>query len=268
MKALSHPAYIMEDPREASRLERKVDPDSWVAKYMDRYLFPQADVLSVGCGPAIILRSICEFHPDVTGTGLDISPLRVRQATERNQHSSRSRFFCGDVREMPFASDTFDIVYTRMLLQYIGEKERAVNEMVRVCKPGGTVLMQDLDGQLIWHYPEDPDMQEAIERVLKGLAESGFDPFAGRKLYWLASKAGLKNIHVQAECYHLIAGEVDPTVFEQWELKLEIFRPRLEQVIGSKSLADEQIQRFLSYLRRPDTMTYSNVFTVTGEKQL
>jgi ubiquinone/menaquinone biosynthesis C-methylase UbiE len=268
MKVLSSQAYIMEDPREAARLERKVDANAWVEKYLNRYLFPGAEVLSVGCGPGVILRSICESHPDVNATGLDLSPLRVRQAAERNRHNPNAHFFCGDAREMRFASDSFDIVYTRMMLQYIAEKDKAVEEMVRVCKPGGIVQMQDLDGQLVWHYPEDRVMQNSIQRVLEGLAETGFDPFVGRKLYWLASRAGLKNIHVQAECYHLIAGEADPIVLEQWELKLEIFRPRLAQVLGSEREADEQIRRFLGYLRRPDTMTYSNVFTVTGEKPL
>jgi hypothetical protein len=36
--------------------------------------------------------------------------------------------------------------------------------------------------------------------------------------------------------------------------------------LGSESDAREQSRRFLEYLRRPDTLTYSTVFTVTGEK--
>src|SRR5262249_37314181 len=137
IKVLSPQAYIMEDPREAARLERKVDPNAWVEKYLKQYLFPGAEVLSVGCGPGTILPAICESHADSNVTGLDLSPLRVRQAAERNRHNQRAHFFCGDAREMRFASDTFDVVYTRMMLQYVAEKEKAVAEMVRVCKPGG-----------------------------------------------------------------------------------------------------------------------------------
>jgi hypothetical protein len=37
-------------------------------------------------------------------------------------------------------------------------------------------------------------------------------------------------------------------------------------VLGSERKAQEQIDRFIEYLSRPDTLTYSNVFTVTGEK--
>lgn len=258
--------YFMEDPREASRLERKVDPKSWMKKYLEPHLSPKAELLSVGCGPGTILRAVSSAFPLINGTGIDISASRVQAAKENNLRNPRLRFFTGDAHQMQFASATFDVVYSRMLLQYAANKERAVNEMVRVCRPGGTVLMQDLDGQLVWHYPEEGLMQQTIERVLKSLSHTGFDPFVGRKLFWLARNAGLENIQVKVECYHLITGEIDSSIFEQWELKLQIARPQMAAALGSDYEADEEIRRFLNYLRRPDTLTYSNVFTVTGEK--
>src|SRR5256885_12690139 len=169
---------------------------------------------------------------------------------------------------MEFQSNSFDLVYCRMLLQYLREKEQAVAELVRVCKPGGTVLLQDLDGQLLWNYPEDAGLQHSLEQVLGALAKTGFDPFVGRKLFRLAQRAGLENLKVQVECYHLIAGEPSPEILEQWKLKLDIALPQITQVLGSERKAREQVDRFIEYLSRPDTLTYSNVFTVTGEKPL
>jgi SAM-dependent methyltransferase len=260
--------YIMEDPREALRLELKVDPVAWVQKYLAHRVCPAAEVLSVGCGPGVILRSVANLDSSIRATGIDISGDRLQQARERNRDNSRMQFVCGDARSMEFQADRFDLVYCRMLLQYLKEKERAVCEMVRVCKPGGTVLLQDLDGQLLWHYPEDPCVQRTLEKVVAALGATGFDPFVGRKLFWLARNAGLTNIDVQPECYHLIAGEADPHILKQWELKLEIARPQMSRVLGSESEARKQSQAFLDFLRRPDTLTYSTVFTVTGEKPL
>jgi ubiquinone/menaquinone biosynthesis C-methylase UbiE len=266
MSELGSITYLMEDPREASRLETKVDPQAWVQKYLAPRVRPGADVLSVGCGPGVILSAVTALQPSVTGTGIDISSDRVREAVERNRGNSQVEFVCGDAQAMQFPSDSFDLVYTRMLLQYLREKEKAVAEMVRVCKPGGTVLLQDLDGQLLWHYPEDPVLQRGIEKVVAALAATGFDPFVGRKLYWLAHRAGLRRVDVQVESYHLIAGAAEPRIFKQWELKLDIAKAHMVKVFGSKGEAEDHVKRFLEYLLRPDTLTYSTVFTVTGEK--
>ena len=260
--------YIMDDPREAARLEAKVDPQAWVQKYIARHIAPGMEVLSVGDGPGIILGAICDLHPSVRGTGIDISPDRVNEAARKNRGNPRARFVSGDAHAMQFPTESFDLVYCRMLLQYLRNKERAVEEMVRVCKPGGTVLLQDLDGQLLWHYPEDPALQRAVEKAVAALGDTGFDPFVGRKLFWLARKAGLEKLHVQVDCYHLIAGEVAPDIRKQWELKLEIARPQMTRVFGSEAEAKAYSRRFLEYLSRPDTLTYSTVFTVTGEKPL
>jgi ubiquinone/menaquinone biosynthesis C-methylase UbiE len=258
--------YIMEDPREATRLELKVDARAWVQKYVAPRIRAGAEALSVGCGPGAILREVCGLDPSIRGTGLDISVERVEEAKQRNRGIAQMKFVRGDAQVMEFPPDRFDFVYSRMLLEYLKDKEGAVKEMVRVCKRGGTVLLQDLDGQLLWHYPEEPVVQSTAEKVVKALAATGFDPFVGRKLFSLAQRAGLRNINVQVECYHLIAGEIEPAILRQWELKLEIAGPQLARLLGSENVAREQARRFLEYLRRPDTLTYSTVFTVTGNK--
>lgn len=258
--------YLMDDPREAARLRDKVDPQDWVRKYMAHRVAPGMEVLSVGCGPGVLLGAICDLHPSVRGTGLDISQERLKEAAQFNQENPKVRFVQGDAQALQFPANSFDLVYCRMLMQYLPDKKRAVQEMARVCRPGGTVLLQDLDGQLLWHYPEDATLQRELEKVMAGLQSTGFDPFVGRKLFWFASQAGLQNVQVKAESYHLIAGQIAPNQRKAWELKLDIATPRIARIIGSEREAKECAKRFLEYLSRPDTLTYSTVFTVTGEK--
>ncbi len=128
------------------------------------------------------------------------------------------------------------------------------------------MLFQDLDGQLVWHYPEDESLKADVERILHGLATTGFDPYVGRKLYSLARAAGLADIQVSAESYHLFAGRIDEVNFGHWELKLDIALPAAEKILGGRPAAEELKGRFMEYLRREDTLTYSFVFTVTGTK--
>src|SRR5207244_9790621 len=99
------------------------------------------------------------LNSSIKATCIDVSEGRLQQARKKNRENSRVIFVCGDAQSMEFRSNSFDLVYCRMLLQYLKEKERAVSEMARVCKPGGTVLLQVLIGQLLWHYAEDSAMQ-------------------------------------------------------------------------------------------------------------
>ena len=214
------------------------------------------------------MREVVALDKSIQATGLDVrrGPYTGSEtAASGGRINEPSR---GDAHAMRIPSNRFDLVYSRMLLEYLRNKEQAVREMVRVCRPGGTVLLQDLDGQLLWHYPEDAEMQRTSEKVVDALAATGFDPFVGRKLFSFAQRAGLEHIDVQVESYHLIAGVVGPEILKQWELKLEIAAPQLKKVLGSETAAKEHAKRFLEYLRRPDTLTYSTVFTVSGKKPL
>jgi len=65
--------YIMEDPREALRLELKVDSDAWAQKYLAHRVRSGAQVLSVGCGPGVILSAVTELDSSIRATGIDIS---------------------------------------------------------------------------------------------------------------------------------------------------------------------------------------------------
>ena len=117
MNAVPTIDYIMEDPREAARLEAKVDPRAWVQKYLAHRLHSEADVLSVGCGPGVMLKEVSELHPLIRATGIDISADRMEDAIQRSCENPRLKFVRGDAQSMPFPSDSFDLVYSRMLLE-------------------------------------------------------------------------------------------------------------------------------------------------------
>lgn len=114
---------------------------------------------------------------------------------------------------------SFDLVYIRFLLEYLPDPARAVAEAARVCRAGGTVLLQDLDGQLLQHHPPDPTLQRQLETAIAGLGTTGFDPFVGRKLFALARAAGMSVRDLRVEPYHLIAGQADQDTRRLWSLK-------------------------------------------------
>lgn len=98
------------------------------------------------------------------------------------------------------------------------------------------------------------------------MGTSGFDPFVGRKLFSLCRAAKLTDIQVQLDPYHLYAGSIDEKQFSQWLSKLEIAAPQLRAALGGEEAAREYAKRFLGYLRDPETLTYSCLFTVTASR--
>ena len=259
--------YIMDDPREGQRLLDKADPAAWMAKFLAPHLPHIRSVLSVGCGPGVFLREIAEAYPGIEVVGVDLSGERIADAQRRLRGLPNARAYTGSALELPFESNSFDLVFSRFLLEYLPDRARAIREMKRVCHVGGKVMLQDLDGQLVWHYPEDTQLQRATERIVGALAETGFDPFVGRKLFSLCLDAALADVSVQVDPYHLYAGTIDDANFAQWQMKLEIAMPQIVRVLGSEQAGKKYSEQFLAYLKNPATLTYSCLFTVTGTNQ-
>lgn len=257
--------YFMEDEREAKRLSDKVDAPVWVDTYLTPYLDGATHVLDVGCGPAALAREVALRCPGCNVVGLDASRMRLAAAEQNRDECSNLALMLGNATALPWPDASFDLVYCRFLLEYLADRQQAVSEMVRVCAPGGHVMLQDLDAQMLLHHPVDPDLQAGIEKVLDAFRKTGFDPFVGRKLFALARNAGLTNLKVDIEPYHLFAGQIDDHHYELWDLKLDIALPVITTAFGGDRAAYQFKQRFLDYLRRDDTLSYSILFTVTGQ---
>ncbi len=260
--------YIMDDSRESDRLSTKVDSQYWVEKYLDLYLKNAGTFIDIGCGPGVIIKTIAEKYPNINVTGMDFSKERINDALSNVSQIINAEVAFGDANDIPFESNTFDIVFCRFLLEYLPDPMQAISEMIRICKTGGTVILQDLDGQIVWRYPEDNKLQEVIQKALKYVKKTGFDPFVGRKLYNFLYKGGMRNINAQLDPYNFYPGRIDEKNLMLWDLKLDIILNAVKSVFNNNF--DEMYslkEQFLNYLKREDTLSYSILFTVSGIKK-
>jgi len=107
--------------------------------YILRELNGTKDVLSIGCGPAIIEAGLAEHGFNVTG--LDISKEALRQAPDS------IRTVAGSAENMPFEDCSFDAVIYVASLQFIEKYKEAAKKTARVLKPGGKLLAMLLNPQ-------------------------------------------------------------------------------------------------------------------------
>jgi ubiquinone/menaquinone biosynthesis C-methylase UbiE len=104
-------------------------------------------LLDLGCGPGSIALKIAVRCPHLRVVGVDCSRAMLRaarSAAENQSLSGRVFFFQGDAGRLGFSDGTFDFVLSNSVLHHLTSPERVFEEMARVTKPNGTVLVRDL----------------------------------------------------------------------------------------------------------------------------
>lgn len=114
---------------------------------------PGDSVLDLGSGAGndcFVARSIVGESGHITG--LDFTEEMIRKAQQNLDKISYKNieFILGDIEEMPFSDDKFDVIISNCVLNLVPEKQKAFAEMYRVLKPGGHFCISDivLSGQL------------------------------------------------------------------------------------------------------------------------
>jgi SAM-dependent methyltransferase len=95
-------------------------------------------VLDVGCGTGSLAFTVAEIANVASVTGIDLTEPYVEFARARNS-DPRINFRQADARALPFEDNSFDRAFSMLVLQFIPDAARAVGEMCRVVRPGGTV---------------------------------------------------------------------------------------------------------------------------------
>ena len=101
---------------------------------------PGDRVLEVGVGTGI---NGCLFPRDCVVTGIDFSGSMLEKARERflRKGVKNVRLHEMDAAALTFPDDTFDIVYAPYVISVVSDPFPVVQEMFRVCRPGGKVII-------------------------------------------------------------------------------------------------------------------------------
>lgn len=140
--------------------------------------------LDVACGPGIVTVA---FAPHVGSIrGQDVVPAMAERARARARELrlTNTSFDVGDSNALPYVDASFDLVVTRFSFHHFHEPLRALEELGRVCKPGGRIIVAD-----VAPAPEAADAYDAAELIrdpshTHALTEPEFEA--------LAASAGLR----------------------------------------------------------------------------
>jgi ubiquinone/menaquinone biosynthesis C-methylase UbiE len=123
---------------------------------------PDDRVLEVATGPGHIAFSFADHCDEVVGVDLTTAPLEIAQETKRDRGSNNIHFVKGDAESLPCPMNAFDVVVCRLALHHVEHPEHVVQEMVRVCRPTGTVAIDDL---VVSEHADRAEYQNTFERL-------------------------------------------------------------------------------------------------------
>lgn len=159
-------------------------------------------ILDAGCGTGIFTSDILAASSQVCG--LDLSLPMLLRANEKAE-GSRFEAVVGDILTLPFAGEVFDKAVSVTALEFVAEAKAAIEELFRVTKTGGYIVVATLNSLSPW-------AERRKERARKGhkLFEKAFFRSPDEMLS-LAPTVGVAKtaIHFQKEDDPRIAAEIE-----------------------------------------------------------
>ena len=160
---------------------------------------PGDRVLDAGCGPGFYVAETLErVGPGGSVVGVDASPPMLALAAKRSEGHDNVSFHEGDVTALPVADADFDRALSVQVLEYVTDIPAALAELHRVLKPGGRVLLWDVDWATVSWRSDDP---ARMERVLRGWDEHLSDPVLPRRLSAELRAAGFEDVEMQGHAF-------------------------------------------------------------------
>ncbi|WP_194838291.1 methyltransferase domain-containing protein [Nocardia sp. XZ_19_369] len=153
-------------------------------------LRPGERAVDIGSGTGTEVMAFADaVGPDGVAVGVEPDPNLLASAERRAaQSGSTAKFHSGDAYGLPFGAGSFDAALCERVFQHLTAPARAANEIARVLRPGGRVVVVDSDwGTAIVH----PGERRVVREVVDTLISATTNPFSGRKLPGQLTKAGL-----------------------------------------------------------------------------
>ncbi len=170
-------------------------------------------ILDVGCGTGVLeneLNLLSSSH--VYGVDIDRDSIQIARNV-----ASKSTYIVGNGLHLPYKNGIFDITMCHFLLLWVKDGFKAVAEMARVTRPGGFVLAlaePDYGGRI--------DFPASLSQIgiwqTNALKQHGANPYIGREIRSIFSRAGLINIEAGILGGLWVENQSKPDIDLEWEV--------------------------------------------------
>ena len=167
---------------------------------------PGERILDVGCGPGFYCAEIAgEVGPTGVVVGVDGSTAMLALAERRCAELANVELLESEATALAVEDESFDAVLTVQVQEYVTDIPASLRELGRVLRPGGRLLVFDVDWSTLSIYSEDP---ERTARVARAWDEHLAHPALPQTLSAELRRSGLEDVEMTAHAF--AANEFDP----------------------------------------------------------
>lgn len=228
-----------------------------------RHKYPsEGQVLEIGTAQGLRARLMAEQFPHSKVIGIDRSEELLAEAIHTHREITNLEFHQADVYDLPYADNSFDFIYARLVFMHLTDPMKALNSMKRVLKPGGHILIEDADRDCMFFEPAPPSLRSFWNQVQDGQRRLGGDPNVGRKLASYYSQLGLSQINIEVQTILGKGAEI--------EFLVRTLLPSLNTYLPpeARPQGKRAIQDLHELSQNPNAQFYHFWFAVSGQKSL
>jgi arsenite methyltransferase len=166
-------------------------------------------IIDVGCGPGFYVAELSEqVGPGGRVVGIDASPAMLTVATRRCASDGNAGFVAADVASLPVQTARFDAGLCVQVLEYVPDVAAVLAGIQRALRPGGRLVVWDVDWSTVSWQSRDP---ARMERVLRTWDEHLAQPSLPRTLAAQLRSAGFENVRAAGHAF--ATTEASPETF-------------------------------------------------------
>jgi ubiquinone/menaquinone biosynthesis C-methylase UbiE len=226
------------------------------AAHLLPHLKPGLRVLDLGCGPGTLSVSLAEAVAPGALYGVDMEPTQVdlaRSIAEAGGHDNAT-FQVGDVTELSFDDDSFDVVHGHAILAHVPDTQGVLAEATRVLKPGGLISVREWILENSFLAPDFELIGDAWITLAELITADDGHPNIGRDLKRHLLEAGFTDVRPAASFTSYTTAEdvgYISHVIENWFLSADVRASATTYGVTTQQQLDNLEQALKRWMRHP-----------------